>query len=96
MVWCALGVPVLQEMTPQERFARAFLTLKSSLGAASAWDFWQRLADTAAQTTLAKGNAKAIEKLLKTSFTDAWAAAAPNAKTKKAKLAAKKTPAKVG
>lgn len=83
-------------MTSQEKFARAFLTLKSSLGAASAWDFWQRLADTSAQTTLLKGEAKATEKLLKTTFADAWTAAAPKAKTKKAKLAAKKTPAQVG
>jgi len=83
-------------MTSQERFARAFLTMKNALGAASAWDFWQRLADTKALATLAKGDLKATEKLLKTKFTEAWTAAAPNAKTKKAKIAAKKTPATVG
>jgi hypothetical protein len=83
-------------MSSQERFARAFLTIKSALGAASAWDFWQRLATPKAAATLAKGDATATEKLLKSTFSDAWTAAAPNAKTKKQKLAAKKTPAQVG
>lgn len=85
----------LQEMTSQERFARAFLTLKSALGVPAAWDFWKRLSDPKPAGTLAKGDAKATEKLLKSTFADAWTAAAPNAKTKKAKLAAKKTPAQV-
>lgn len=88
--------PDLQEMSSQERFARAFLTFKSALGATAAWDFWQRLATTKAAATLAKGDVKATEKLLKSTFSEAWTAAAPGAKTKKQKLAAKKTPAKVG
>lgn len=93
---CQIQWPHPQEMSSQERFARGFLTLKSSLGAATAWDFWQRLSDAKSEATLAKGDAKKIEKVLKSAFSDAWTAAAPNAKTKKAKLAAKKTPAQVG
>lgn len=83
-------------MSSQERFARGFLTLKSSLGAPAAWDFWQRLSDTKSAAVLAKNDPKKVEKVLKTAFSDAWTAAAPNAKTKKAKLASKKTPAQVG
>jgi hypothetical protein len=86
----------LQEMSSQERFARAFFTLKSALGADSAWDFWKRLSTSKAATTLSKADPKATETLLKSTFSEAWTAAAPNAKTKKAKLAAKKTPAQVG
>lgn len=82
-------------MSAQERFARGFLTLKSSLGAGAAWDFWQRLEEPKAAATLAKANDKAVQKLLKTSFSDAWTAAAATASTKRAKQAAKKTPAQV-
>lgn len=82
-------------MSSQERFARAFFTLKSALGADSAWDFWKRLSTSKAAATLAKKDPKGTETLLKTAFSEAWITAAPNAKTKKAKLAAKKTPAQV-
>lgn len=89
-------LPLSQEMSPQERFARAFFTLKSSLGAGAAWDFWKRLSESKPAAVIAKGDAKKVEATLKSAFSEAWTAAGPNAKTKKAKLAAKKTPAQVG
>jgi hypothetical protein len=82
-------------MSSQERFARAFLTLKAAFGPKPAWDMWRRLAPPSATATLAKGDSAAVEKLLQQKFDEAWAAAAAAAKTKRAQQAAKKKPAQV-
>lgn len=55
-------------MSSQERFARAFLALKSAFNTKAGWDFWQRLGDASSLATLAKGEAKSTEKLLQTTF----------------------------
>ena len=84
--WAAMGA--------QERFARAFLTLRSTFGGAAALGFWARAADAAMPPKKGAATAAAAppltEKAMRAAFVAAWGDAAKSAETKKGKVAAKK------
>ncbi|KAF8062716.1 hypothetical protein HT031_004046 [Scenedesmus sp. PABB004] len=83
-----------QGMSASEKFTRAMLTVKSAYGAARAWDLWSRMAAPPVEAALARGKASAFDAALKAQFVAAWAAGAAGAAGAKAKVAAKKDPAK--
>jgi hypothetical protein len=71
------------------------LTIRSAFGTPAAWEFWSRMGFEAMEKALATGNAKKIEAALQSQFVGAWSAAASQARTSKAKVAAKKDGSKV-
>ncbi|GBF95627.1 UDP-glucose:glyco glucosyltransferase [Raphidocelis subcapitata] len=80
--------PPWKEMSPQERFARALLTLRDTFGGPAALQFWEGLAKGAEQREPASSL-----KSLKAAFVAAWEGAAKGPLTKKGQVAAKKAAA---
>jgi hypothetical protein len=82
-------------MSSAEQFTRAMLTIRSAFGTPAAWDFWSRMGIKWMEDALASGDAKKIETEMQSQFAAAWNDAAGNARTAKAKVAAKKDGMKV-
>lgn len=82
-------------MSNSEKFTRAMLTIRSAFGTPAAWEFWAGMGREQMEKALASGDAKKVETTLQSMFVGQWSAAAGQARTNKAKVAAKKDSYKV-
>ncbi|WIA20770.1 hypothetical protein OEZ85_005134 [Tetradesmus obliquus] len=85
-----VDMPTWQTMSNSEKFTRAMLTIRSAFGTPAAWEFWAGMGREQMETALASGDAKEVETTLQSMFVGQWSAAAGQARTNKAKVAAKK------
>ncbi len=90
---------LMQSMSVQEQWVRAFLTLKAAFGGPAAFDMWERTAAAASDLALAEDGTEPPVELeladVQLAFMAAWEVAGAVASTPKARVAAKKAPAKV-
>uniref|UniRef100_A0A383VGR8 UDP-glucose:glycoprotein glucosyltransferase n=1 Tax=Tetradesmus obliquus TaxID=3088 RepID=A0A383VGR8_TETOB len=85
-----VDMPTWQTMSNSEKFTRAMLTIRSAFGTPAAWEFWAGMGREQMEKALASGDAKKVETTLQSMFVGQWSAAAGQARTNKAKVAAKK------